>query len=72
MKNNEYNIVNITNEKNNFSGEYTNAQKVEYSFQPENKNPIKDELNDNSTINDKVEDNLLKSTKEKEKRETRI
>lgn len=68
MKNNEYNIVNITNEKNNFSGEYTNAQKVEYSFQPENKNPIKDELNDNSTINDKVEDNLLKSTREKEKK----
>ena len=68
MKNNEYNIVNITNEKNNFSGEYTNAQKVEYSFQPENKNPIKDELNDNSTINDKVEGNLLKSTKEKEKK----
>ena len=47
MKNNEYNIVNITNEKNNFSAEYTNAQKVEYSFQSENKNPIKDELNDN-------------------------
>jgi len=68
MKNNEYNIVNITNEKNNFSGEYTNAQKVEYSFQPENINPIKDELNDNSTINDKVEDNLLKSTREKEKK----
>lgn len=68
MKNNEYNIVNITNEKNNFSGEYTKAQKVEYSFQPENKNPIKDELNDNSTINDKVEDNLLKSTREKEKK----
>lgn len=68
MKNNEYNIVNITNEKNNFSGEYTNAQKVEYSFQPENKNTLKDELNDNSTINDKVEDNLLKSTREKEKK----
>ena len=68
MKNDEYNIVNVTNEKNNFSGEYTKAQKVEYSFQPENKNPIKDELNDNSTINDKVEDNLLKSTREKEKK----
>ncbi|MBQ6920952.1 MAG: hypothetical protein IJQ72_03520 [Bacilli bacterium] len=68
MKNNEYNIVNITNEKNNFEAEYTKAQKVEYSFQPENKNPIKDELNDNSTINDKVEDNLLKSTREKEKK----
>lgn len=68
MKNNEYNIVNITNEKNNFSGEYTNAQKVEYSFQPENKNTLKDELNDNSTINDKVEDNVSKATKEKEKK----
>lgn len=68
MKNDEYNIVNVTNEKNNFSGEYTKAQKVEYSFQPENKNPNKDELNDNFTINDKVEDNLLKSTREKEKK----
>lgn len=68
MKNNEYNIVNITNEKNNFSSEYTNAQKVEYSFQPENKNTLKDELNDNSTINDKVEDNVSKATKEKEKK----
>ena len=54
MRNNEYNIVNITNEKNNFSNE--------------NKNTLKDELNDNSTINDKVEDNLLKSTREKEKK----
>lgn len=68
MKNNEYNIVNITNEKSNFSAEYTNAQKAEYSFQSENKNPIKDELNDNSTVNDKVEDNLSKATKEKEKK----
>ena len=68
MKNNEYNIVNITNEKNNFSAEYTKAQKVEYSFQSENKNPIKDELNDNSTINDKVEENVSKVTKEKEKK----
>lgn len=68
MKNNEYNIVNITNEKSNFSAEYTNAQKVEYSFQSENKNPIKDELNDNSTVNDKVEDNLSKATREKEKK----
>ena len=68
MKNNEYNIVNITNEKSNFSAEYTNAQKAEYSFQSENKNPFKDELNDNSTINDKVEDNLSKATKEKEKK----
>ena len=69
MKNNEYNIVNITNEKNNFKHEFTNAQKVEYSFQPENKNTLKDELNENSTINDKVEDNVSKATKEKEKKQ---
>lgn len=68
MRNNEYNIVNITNEKNNFSGEYNKAQKVEYSFQPENKNTLKDELNDNFTVNDKVEDNLSKATREKEKK----
>ncbi len=68
MRNNEYNIVNITNEKNNFSDEYNKAQKVEYSFQPENKNTLKDELNDNSIINDKVEDNLSKATREKEKK----
>lgn len=68
MKNNEYNIVNITNEKNNFSIEYTKAQNVEFSFQPENKNTIKDELNDNSTVNDKVEDNLSKKAREKEEK----
>lgn len=68
MKNNEYNIVNITNEKNNFSAEYTKAQNAEYSFQPENKNTLKDELNDNSTVNDKVEDNLSKKAREKEEK----
>ena len=68
MKNNEYNIVNVTNEKGTFVSEFTKAQNVEFSFQPENKNTIKDELNDNSTVNDKVEDNLSKATKEKEKK----
>ena len=71
MKNNEYNIVNITNEKNNFEYEYTKAQDVEFSFQPENKNTLNDELNDNTTINDKVENNVLKSTKEKQKKQER-
>ena len=71
MKNNEYNIVNVTNDKHNLNAEFTNAQKVEYSFQPENKNPIKDELNDRQTINDKVEDNLLKSTRQKEEKKRR-
>ena len=68
MKNNEYNIVNVTNEKGTFVSEYTKAQNVEFSFQPENKNPIKDELNDNSTVNDKVEDNLSKKAREKEEK----
>ena len=71
MKNNEYNIVKITNDKNTFEAEYTNAQKVEYSFQSDNKNPIKDELNDNSTINDKVEDNVFKFSRKKEKKKER-
>ena len=71
MKNDEYNIVNITNEKNNFKYEYTKAQNVEFSFQPENKNTLDDELNDNTTINDKVENNVLKSTKEKQKKQER-
>ena len=68
MKNNEYNIVNVTNEKTNFSAEYTAAQKAEFSFQAENSTTIKDELNDNQTINDNPEENLLKSTKEKEEK----
>ena len=69
MKNNEYNLVNVTNEKNNFSAEYTTAQKAEFSFQAENVNPIKDELNDNTVNNDKVEENTSKKTKEKEKKQ---
>lgn len=68
MKNNEYNIVKVTNEGKNYQTEYTTAQNVEYSFQTENKTTIKDELNDNSTVNDKVENNVSKATKEKEKK----
>ncbi len=68
MKNNEFNFVKVSNEGKNPNYEYGKAQNVEYSFQPENKNPIKDELNDNSVVNDKVEDNLLKSTKEQEEK----
>ena len=67
MKNNEYNIVNVTNEKNNLGEEYSSTQKVEYSFHNENKDPNKDELNDRTTINDKVEDNILKKSKSKKK-----
>ena len=70
MKNNEYNLVDISNEKNSFVAEYTSAQKVEFSFQTENKDSNKDELNDRKTINDKVEDNVLKkpNAKEQEKK----
>lgn len=67
MKNNEYNIVKVTNEGKNYQTEYTTAQNAEYSFQTENKVTIKDELNDNSTINDKVENNVSKATKEKDR-----
>ena len=68
MKNNEFNFVKVSNEGKNPNYEYGKAQNVEYSFQPENKNPVKDELNDNSVVNDKVEDNLLKTTKEQEEK----
>ena len=71
MKNNEYNIVKVTNEGKNYQTEYTTAQNVEYSFQAENETTIKDELNDNSTVNDKVENNVSKATKEKEKKQER-
>ena len=67
MKSNEYNNVTVTNEKNTFSGEFTNAQKTEYSFQTENSTTLKDELNKRDTTNDNPEENVLKSTKEKEK-----
>ena len=68
MKNNEFNFVKVSNEGKNPNYEYGKAQNVEYSFQPENKNPIKDELNDNSVVNDKVEDNISKTTKEQEEK----
>ena len=67
MKSNEYNNVTVTNEKNTFSGEFTNAQKTEYSFQTENSTTLEDELNKRDTTNDNPEENVLKSTKEKEK-----
>ncbi len=68
MKNNEYNIVNVTNEKNIFQAEFTVAQRAEFSTQSENVNPVKDELNDNSIVNDRVEDNVYKATKAKEEK----
>ena len=67
VKSSEYNNVVVKNEKSNFSGEFTDAQKTEYSFQDENPTTIKDELNDRKVINDNPEENLLKSTKEKKK-----
>ena len=68
VKSDEFNNVKVTNEKNTFGGEFTKAQKSEYSFQNENPTTIKDELNDTQTINDDPEENLLKSTKEKKEK----
>ena len=68
MKNNEYNIVKITNEKKNFSGEFTSSQSFEFSFQPENDDSFKDELNSKPVVNDKVEENLSKKAKEQEEK----
>ena len=68
MKSNEYNNVTVNNEKGTLTGEYTNAQSTEYSFQSENPTSIKDELNDRHTVNDNPEENLLKSTKKKEEK----
>ena len=68
MKNNEYNIVKVTNEKKNFSGEFTSSQSFEFSFQKENDDSFKDELNSKPVVNDKVEENLSKKAKEQEEK----
>ena len=68
MDNNEFNPSKVTNELNTPVGEYTAAQKAEFSFKADNVNPLKDELNDTSTVNDKVEDNLSKKAKQEEEK----
>lgn len=68
MKNNEYNIVKINNENKNFQGEFTSSQSFEFSFQPENDDSFKDELNSKPVVNDKVEENLSKKAKEQEEK----
>lgn len=71
MKSNEFNSPKIDNVNKNIDSEFTKAQSSEYSFFGDS-NPTtlgsKDELNDTSTSNDSVENNVLKSTKEKEKK----
>ena len=69
MKSDEFNNVKVNNEKSNINAEFTNAQKVEYSFQSENSTTLNDELNNNKTINDDPEANTLKSHKEEERKE---
>lgn len=75
MKSNEFNSPKIDNVNKNIDSEFTKAQSSEYSFFGDS-NPTmlgsKDELNDTSTSNDSVENNVLKSTKEKEKREENL
>lgn len=71
MKSNEFNSPKIDNVNKNIDFEFTKAQSSEYSFFSDSNSTnlgSKDELNDTSTSNDSVEDNVLKSTKEKEKK----
>lgn len=63
MKNNEYNSVNVTNEKRPISFEYTKAQEAEFTSFSDNKQHYKDELNTRHTVNDSVEENTLHKTK---------
>lgn len=71
MKSNEFNSPKIDNVNKNIDAEFTKAQSSEYSSFGDS-NPTtqgsKDELNDTSTVNDSVEANTLKSTKEKEQK----
>lgn len=66
MKNNEYNSVDIINEGSNPNVEFSNAQDSEFSFYDENDSSPKDELNDNSVSNEKVNEEPSKK-KEKQK-----
>lgn len=71
MESNEFNSPKIDNVNKSIDAEFTKAQSSEYSSFGDS-NPTtqgsKDELNDTSTVNDSVEANTLKSTKEKEKK----
>lgn len=52
MKNDEYNKITINNEKDGFSSfEFGNVQDAEYTFFADNKNNIRDEINDNVQSN---------------------
>lgn len=71
MKSNEFNSPKIDNVNKNIDSEFTKAQSSEYSFFSDSNSTVlgsKDELNDTSTSNESVENNVLKSTKEKEKK----
>ena len=68
MNSDEFNNVKVTNEGKPGNFEFTKAQSSEYSSFADNISPIKDELNNRKIINDHVEENILKSTKEKERK----
>ena len=65
MKNDEYNSIKITNEKNSLHSEFSSGQKAEFTSFGENKQHYKDELNHRHTINDNIEENVLNSSKKK-------
>ena len=68
MDSNEFNNVTVTNEGKTFDAEFTKAQKYEFSSQTENSTTVGDELNDRHTVNDSIEENTLKSSKDEDKK----
>ena len=68
MDSNEFNNVTVTNEGKTYDAEFTKAQKYEFSSQTENSTTVGDELNDRHTINDSIEENTLKSSKDEDKK----
>ena len=73
MRNDEFNNVKVTNEKEPFSYEFGNSQNVEFTFFDEKKDALKDELNENNEKNnenkvvDETEEEQTQDKKEKAK-----
>lgn len=62
MKNDEFNKVKISNEKDGFSSvEFGKIQNVEFTFKNENTNSIKDEVNENKDFNSEQHRHLEKN-----------
>ena len=69
MRGDEFNSIKVTNEQETFSSfEFGNAQRVEYSFYNDNKEDIKDEINENRA-DDHENSNPDKKRREREELE---